>query len=61
MSDLVAAFGLALVLEGVLYAAFPGTMRAIAERALASPPEQIRVGGLFAAGLGFAIVWFIKT
>ncbi len=60
MIDLLAALGLAIAIEGVLYALFPDAMRRMMERALALPPEAIRLGGLTAAGFGVILVWLAR-
>lgn len=58
--DLLTAFALVLVIEGVLYAAFPGAMRRAVEAALAMPESSIRIAGLVAAALGVVAVWAIR-
>jgi uncharacterized protein YjeT (DUF2065 family) len=60
MSDLVAALGLALAIEGILYALFPDGMRRMMERALALPPSAVRVAGLMAAVFGVGLVWLAR-
>jgi len=60
MSDFVVAFGLVLVLEGVLYALFPEQMKRFAEMAFSLPPETLRKAGLAAAACGVLIVWLVR-
>ena len=60
MSDLLAALGLALAIEGILYALFPDGMRQMMERALAFPPSVIRATGLVAALAGVGVVWLAR-
>lgn len=60
MSDLVAALGLAIAIEGILYALFPDGMRRMMERTLALPPQVIRVTGLVAALAGVGLVWLAR-
>ncbi|OHC83436.1 MAG: hypothetical protein A3G73_07965 [Rhodospirillales bacterium RIFCSPLOWO2_12_FULL_67_15] len=60
MSDLVAALGLAMAIEGILYALFPDGMRRMMERALALPPRVIRATGLVAALAGVGLVWLAR-
>ena len=60
MSDLIAALGLAVAIEGILYALFPDGMRRMMERALALPPRAIRATGLVAALLGVGLVWLAR-
>jgi uncharacterized protein len=56
MRDFVTGIGIALVLEGVLYAAFPLAMRRAVALALALPAHQLRAGALFLAAVGVAVV-----
>jgi uncharacterized protein YjeT (DUF2065 family) len=58
--DLLAALGALLVLEGVLYAAFPTAMRDAMARLLALPEPTVRTLGLAAALTGLAIVWAVR-
>ena len=60
MIDLLAAFGLAVAIEGALYALFPDGMRRMMERALALPTEMISAGGLAAAVFGVILVWLAR-
>ena len=60
MKDLATALGLVLVIEGVLYALFPETMKRAAAKAFAVPPQALRLLGLAAAGAGLAVVWIIR-
>ncbi len=60
MSDFLAAIGLVLVIEGLMFAAFPlGAKRAITA-ALAAPDGQLRVAGVVAAVIGVVIVWLVR-
>lgn len=60
MADFAAAVGLLLVIEGVLYAAFPEGMKRMVRVALEMPPSTMRVGGLGAAVLGLVVVWLVR-
>ncbi len=60
MQDFGVALGLALVIEGVLYFAFPDAMRRMMVRALALPSIQVRAGALAMAVVGLAAIWLIK-
>lgn len=61
MSDLITALGLALVIEGALYALFPGPMQRLLARALAEPETHLRWAGLIAAAVGVAIVALVRS
>ena len=56
MADLVAAIGLALALEGILFAAFPGFVRRRMEETLGMGEGPMRVAGLAGAAIGVAVV-----
>ena len=60
MEDFLAAIGLVLVLEGVLYALFPNGMQRMMASALEMSPSVLRTGGLLAAFFGFAVVWLVR-
>lgn len=60
MTELVIAIGLVFVIEGLLYAAFPNTMRRMVVEMLAMPDQTLRTAGLIAIGLGVLIVWLVK-
>tara|TARA_B100001094_G_C18047453_1_gene728218 strand:- start:366 stop:557 length:192 start_codon:yes stop_codon:yes gene_type:complete len=59
--DLVAALGLALVLEGAAYTLFPDAMRKMMEQILSLSVANVRTIGLLTAFAGFALVWLVKS
>lgn len=60
MDDLVVAIGLVLVIEGVLYALFPGSMQRMMAMAIIQPSRTLRLTGLVAAFVGLGVVWLVK-
>ena len=60
MRDLATGLALVLVIEGILYAAFPEGMKRIAARAMVVPPQMLRASGLLAAAIGVVIVWLLR-
>ncbi|XBQ17732.1 MAG: DUF2065 domain-containing protein [Oceanicaulis sp.] len=52
--------GVALALEGALYAAIPETMKRIAAAAGLSEPGRLRIAGLIAMTIGVGIVWLVR-
>ena len=60
MSDIVAAVGLVLVLEGAFHALFPDLMRRMAERVLETPGDTLRFVGVISAAIGVALVWWVR-
>lgn len=60
MTDLIAALGMVLVLEGILYAGFPQAARNFMRRALELPENLLRAAGLAGLALGLAIIWLAR-
>lgn len=60
MSDLVVALGLVLVIEGILYAAFPGGLKRMMVMAQGTPDQTLRSGGVVAVILGVFVVWLVR-
>lgn len=60
MSEVVTAVGLVLVLEGALYALFPEFMRRLAQQAIETPGDTLRIAGLVSAILGVVVVWLAR-
>lgn len=61
MIELATAFGLVLVIEGLLYASAPGKLKQIMLQLQDIPDDALRVGGLAAIGIGVAVVWLVRT
>jgi hypothetical protein len=57
MFDLIAALGLALAVEGILFAAFPDGVRRAMYEAAHTPSDRMRVVGIISAAIGVLIVW----
>ncbi len=60
MQDLLAALALVVVIEGLLYAAFPDALRRAMALMLSQPVATIRLIGLAAACLGLVALWLIR-
>ena len=60
MSDFIVAIGLAIAIEGVLYALFPDAMKRMMVRVLEQPAQNIRIAGLAAGVVGVGIVWLVR-
>lgn len=57
---LLTAFGLVLVIEGLLYAAAPEAMQRMMARLMQASPALLRQAGLIAVALGVLIVWLMR-
>lgn len=60
MDDLIAALGLVMVIEGVLYALFPDAVKRMMAAAFAQPPATLRGFGLAVAAAGVIVVWLVR-
>jgi Uncharacterized protein conserved in bacteria len=60
MRELIIAFGLFLFIEGILYAIFPSKMKNMIMKLKEATDNQLRIGGLIFAVIGFFIIWFLK-
>ena len=60
MTDLIAALGLVLIIEGIFYAGFPEAAKAFMRQALGLPESSFRIAGLGALAVGLAIVWLVR-
>jgi uncharacterized protein len=60
MSDLVTALGLVLVIEGLIWAAFPRGGVALLQLAAESSESALRISGAVAIAVGVAIVWLVR-
>ncbi len=59
-SDLVAALGLVLVIEGLLLALMPDLLKRLVAEILTQPARRLRLGGVVSAALGLAVVWLVR-
>lgn len=60
MSDLFAALALAVVIEGLLYAAFPEQMKRMIGQVLGVPSGQLRVVALGVAAVGLTLLALVR-
>ena len=60
MRELIIAFGLFLFIEGILYAIFPSKMKSMLKKLELIPTNQLRMGGLIFAIIGFIIIYYTK-
>ena len=58
--ELIIAIGLLLFIEGMLYAIFPSKMKNMLKVIEKMDSNQLRLGGLIFAIIGFIIVWYMK-
>jgi uncharacterized protein YjeT (DUF2065 family) len=58
--DFLAAMGLVLVVEGLVYGGFPRLAKKLATEVLAMPEQTLRVIGLCSITVGVAVVWLVR-
>ena len=61
MRELIIAFGLFLFIEGILYAIFPSKMKSMLKKLELIETNQLRIGGLIFAIIGFVIIYYTKN
>ena len=60
MRELIIALGLFFFIEGILYALFPSKMKNMVEKIKTIKENQLRIGGLVFAVIGFFIIWYMR-
>ena len=60
MPDFLAALGLVFVIEGLVFAAFPGQAKRAMTSVLETPDGTLRAIGLVSAVIGLAVVWLVR-
>jgi len=60
MNDFFAALGLVFVLEGLLFAAFPGAAKRSLATILVTPEAGLRMVGIVSAAFGVVVVWLVR-
>jgi uncharacterized protein YjeT (DUF2065 family) len=60
MNDLIVAFGLVLVIEGLLWAAFPHFAMRLLQAASETPEQALRFAGMLSIAFGFILVWLVR-
>jgi hypothetical protein len=60
VQDFLAAMGLVLVIEGLVYGGFPALARKLAAEVVSVPENVLRIGGLVAIAIGVGIVWLVR-
>ncbi|RWP47853.1 MAG: DUF2065 domain-containing protein [Mesorhizobium sp.] len=60
MQDFLAAIGLVLVVEGLVYGGFPRLAKKLASEVLSMPENALRIAGLIAIAVGVGIVWLVR-
>ena len=61
MRELFIAFGLFLFIEGILYALFPSKMRSMIKKLDLIKDNQLRIGGMIFALIGFILIYYVKN
>lgn len=58
--DILLGVGMVFVIEGLLFAAFPGAMRKAIEQTLAMPETPLRIVALVVAAVGLSLIWLLR-
>ena len=60
MKEFIIAIGLLLFIEGAVYALFPSKMKNMLKKLELVKVNQLRIGGLIFAIIGFIIIYYTK-
>jgi uncharacterized protein len=60
MSEFIVAIGLVLVIEGLVFAAFPAAAKRLAASAMESPDLSLRIAGIASAMIGLVLIWLVR-
>jgi uncharacterized protein YjeT (DUF2065 family) len=61
MIELATALGLVLVIEGLLYASAPGSLKQLMLQLHTVPDDALRVAGVAAVAIGVGLVWLARA
>ena len=61
MADFLAALDLVFVIEGLIFAAFPGQGKKALLSVLETPDGMLRVIGIGSAVVGLLLVWLVRA
>lgn len=60
MQDFLVGLGLVFMIEGLVFAAFPGPAKQAVVAVLSTPEGALRVIGIVSAALGLLLVWLVR-
>ncbi len=60
MSELISAIGMVLVIEGIVWAAFPGMALKMLQTASQTPEQTLRTIGLSVLAAGVLVIWLVR-
>jgi uncharacterized protein YjeT (DUF2065 family) len=60
MLDFLVALGLLFVIEGLLFAAFPGMTKRAMTHVLEAPESALRLVGILSAVVGIVVIWAVR-
>ena len=60
MSEVISALGLVLVIEGLVWAAFPDSALRLLKAAAQAPEHRLRTIGVCVLAAGVVLVWLAK-
>ena len=60
MSDFLIALGLVFAIEGLVFAAFPATVKRAMTHAMETTDGALRIVGIVSALVGIALIWLVR-
>ena len=60
MSEFVVALGLVFAIEGLVFAAFPATVKTAMTHVMDTPDAALRIVGIVSAVFGIVLIWLVR-
>ena len=60
MSDFLVALGLVFAIEGLVFAAFPATVKRAMTHVKETPDGALRIVGIVSAVAGIVLIWLLR-
>jgi uncharacterized protein YjeT (DUF2065 family) len=60
MTDFLVAIGLVFAIEGMLFAAFPGSVKRAMAHVVEMPDGPLRIVGIGSAVVGVVLIWLVR-
>jgi len=60
MADFLTALGLLFAMEGLVFAAFPASVKRAMAHVTETPDTALRIVGIVSAAVGIALIWLVR-
>jgi uncharacterized protein YjeT (DUF2065 family) len=60
MSEFLVALGLVFAIEGLIFAAFPASVKRAMAHVMETPDAALRIVGIVSAAIGVVLIWLVR-